>query len=56
MKLKQKRLEALDMDINKLRQEAYCYDTDNYGLDIEPKEQDDDLSWLDDLFDEEATA
>jgi hypothetical protein len=36
------------MDIEKLRQEAYCYDTDNYSLYVE--EQEDDLDWLDDLF------
>jgi hypothetical protein len=41
----------MDLDIQKGLQELYCFDYDNYGLDIEPEEQDDDLSWLDDIDD-----
>jgi hypothetical protein len=39
----------MEKDIQKGLQELYCFDYDNYGLDVEEQE-DDDLSWLDDLF------
>jgi hypothetical protein len=48
------RSEVMELDIQKLRQEAYNYDTDNYGLDW-PEDEDDedeDLSWLDDFFEQ----
>jgi hypothetical protein len=32
----------MEMDIQKLRQKAYCYDTDNYGPGW-PEDDDDDL-------------
>jgi hypothetical protein len=37
----------MELDIQKLRQEAYCFDCDNYGLD--KIDEPDDLYWLDDL-------
>jgi hypothetical protein len=44
----------MELDINKLRQEAYCYDTDNYGLDI--AEEPDDSDWIDDFENQRAVA
>jgi hypothetical protein len=43
----------MELDIQKGLQALYCYDTDNYGLDL-PDDDDDDLSWVDDLEREEA--
>jgi hypothetical protein len=52
--------EVLKMDIQKGLQELHNYDTDNCGLDWpeDDEDEDDDLSWMDDLFEqyEEVTA
>jgi hypothetical protein len=42
--------EVLEMDIQKGLQELHGFDCDNYGLDI--VEEDNELSWLDDLFEQ----
>jgi hypothetical protein len=45
----------MELDIQKLRQEAYCFDFDNYGLDIIPEDDDDldDPDWPDDFVRQE---
>jgi hypothetical protein len=43
-------VQEMEKDIQKGLQELHNFDYDNYGLDVE--EQDDDLSWLDDLVEQ----
>jgi hypothetical protein len=46
------KLGGTEMDIEKLRQKAYCYDTDNHGLDY-PEDDDDEIDdpdWPDDFY------
>jgi hypothetical protein len=44
-------VQEMELDIQKLRQEAYCFGTDNYGLDmvLDDPDDDNDLFWLDDF-------
>jgi trehalose-6-phosphatase len=50
----------MDLDIQKLRQKAYCFDydgiTDFYADEPVEEAKDGDLSWLDDLKKQEAVA